>query len=945
MVKNKIVRLFCVGALVAGFLASGLPLEAAFAAEANDLASSSLAESSYLQEEVAGEELLHEIEALPEEELTKGILLEEKAEELIIEEFSSLVPSVEKQQVKKGVFLEQLALPNQILVGTADGEMRAIEVLWKSQPAFSGLEVGRYIFSPTIPEEYVLGEDALLPTICVEVVDEQSIALFSSIAEVTIDESQTVGEIQFAVQAALDQTGIAWVIVHGAKNNANQPLTLSIPAMKSVYWMADYQGRLQSETLVTLEDTGYFALQNTGKLQVWGESSIAVKREAAGSITLEAGTTVSADAGIAAYLDNGSVINVQYGAKVSSDTGTAIYANNSGVTLEGGIVSSKTGTAIDSSNRTVSVMSGTVSSETGTAILSKESNVTLRFSSVYTVSGVCIDAQLGAVTLEQYNVIETKTGTGVVVTGNGARLTVKGYTNIHNNGSTGYGIVANSGTTVTVTNSSIIAQNGGTALYTAGGAVTLTDSRVTAGSSGTAIKVNNQGAVRISGGLVFAPAASIFGVNSVVNGALTIFPDSNAVILGWNEQAGTTNYVAGTNSDIVSIDGVETKWKRYGDTGGIEYQNGANKGFVPLQVDVKTKVVQSDLAFSIPQSNTYNGTKQGIGVVTVKIPDFDGAITVEYNGTTMPINAGVYTVTARVSETDDFFSNTLKLGTFTIGKAPLNVLVENQQVVQGQPLPDPVLRFTGFVAKETVNTVFSTVPSAVHTIQNTSEVGTSAIVFEGSSQQRIENYQLVFMPGTLAVVKKQVDEGGSGDNGNTIPPVSSSNSSVPQSRPIPVASSRNTTASELPASSSRDMTAASSGIVNSASQSERKNAQTPAEASKNPPEPKTGGEFAIAAAEGSLQWENTFLDGVFVPEKEQYSFSALRAGDTVITYTDENGDTTEIPITIRDSEIPTSNIKMEAGFPWWTLVVALLLAMALVWLIILFKRRKNKREK
>jgi hypothetical protein len=86
----------------------------------------------------------------------------------------------------------------------------------------------------------------------------------------------------------------------------------------------------------------------------------------------------------------------------------------------------------------------------------------------------------------------------------------------------------------------------------------------------------------------------------------------------------------------------------------------------------------SDLIYSIPTGHTYDKTARGIGAVTGK-PGV-GAITVKYNGqTTLPVNAGSYTVTADVAAGAGFEAGAaISLGTYTI--APRGVTVASGTV-------------------------------------------------------------------------------------------------------------------------------------------------------------------------------------------------------------------------------------------------------------------------
>jgi len=83
----------------------------------------------------------------------------------------------------------------------------------------------------------------------------------------------------------------------------------------------------------------------------------------------------------------------------------------------------------------------------------------------------------------------------------------------------------------------------------------------------------------------------------------------------------------------------------------------------------KGTLTAGDLTYAIPASDVYDGSEQGIGQVTA--PTGAGAVTVKYDGAAgLPVNAGIYAVTADVAEGDGYdAASGLALGDYTIAQA------------------------------------------------------------------------------------------------------------------------------------------------------------------------------------------------------------------------------------------------------------------------------------
>ncbi len=110
-------------------------------------------------------------------------------------------------------------------------------------------------------------------------------------------------------------------------------------------------------------------------------------------------------------------------------------------------------------------------------------------------------------------------------------------------------------------------------------------------------------------------------------------------------------------------------------------------------IEEMKQVTVSELNITVPSDLTYDG-KAHAATVTAKgeYANYIGAITVKYNGSTsVPVNAGTYNVTVDIAipaepdggYTEDYFGpvSGLSVGTFTINKAPFNVVISAQDKV------------------------------------------------------------------------------------------------------------------------------------------------------------------------------------------------------------------------------------------------------------------------
>lgn len=442
-----------------------------------------------------------------------------------------------------------------------------------------------------------------------------------------------------------------------------------------------------------------------GVTVVWQASATAAENMGSNLLVLlGAGTFEVADG---AYLSTGknSVLNaycpvVVSGGIVSCDvdwvTGYSAIITEADITVTGGTVrNTSRGYAIraDGDNVSVTVTGGLVESlGYGDAICCQNYGTQFKYVSI-AVSGGTVRAENGA---------------AINMNAAFSSITVSGTAAVK---ATGSGQAIDSNTDIIVSGGTVSA-NTGEAIYANESAVTVSGGTVSA-TTGYAIYAERTfSPVTVNGGTVFAGGTAISGENNViylrdVTDGFTA-PTGTGVVIAWNQGAGTIQYEKDTSTDLtVSPDGATVKWARSGEQSGISYSYSGNTGF--LAVDgvtvVKPIVTTSQLSYTDPStlSLSYNGSAQGIGIVSAASGVTLGTITVYYTGingtdyaksTTAPTNAGTYQVTADVAENDDYAATSgLVLGSYTIAKAtpPTLTWPAAENITYGQTLADSAL--------------------------------------------------------------------------------------------------------------------------------------------------------------------------------------------------------------------------------------------------------------
>ncbi|MDD3228677.1 MAG: S-layer homology domain-containing protein [Oscillospiraceae bacterium] len=102
----------------------------------------------------------------------------------------------------------------------------------------------------------------------------------------------------------------------------------------------------------------------------------------------------------------------------------------------------------------------------------------------------------------------------------------------------------------------------------------------------------------------------------------------------------------------------------------------------------------------------YTGTPSGSYTGTYEIV-YTGRNGTAYNSTNAPVNAGDYTVTFKVPDGDAAYSGSVDIS-FTIAKATITAIADSKSITTGGTLPSFTVSYTGLVAGDTAESVFST---------------------------------------------------------------------------------------------------------------------------------------------------------------------------------------------------------------------------------------------
>ena len=400
------------------------------------------------------------------------------------------------------------------------------------------------------------------------------------------------------------------VTVTGSKTNFDMGL-IEIPSGVTVLWKAACSGNAVDATygLLTVNGSGTFEVAAGGSIINTGDGPAIRSLGASAAIIVSGGTVSNTGTGDTIYSTGTNNRITVSGGLGENSNGIAILADgaNTSITVSGGTVSA-TGEApgifTNGAGATISVSSGTVSAEGRNAIHTEGENSTVNVSggtvkntatsnytsqhtiylagdtAVINISGGTVSAWVSAISTS--GVINMSGGTVSTTTGtNGHAL--NGYGGVNMNGGTVSAITGNGigGRYIKVSGGTVSTETG--AAIRSAEEITVSGGTVSA-TTGYAIEMFNVGSVNVTGGFVFAYAPNISGPNNVIRvniGALNI--SDTAVVCAYDKDAGHSEYAEGTTDDLkVSPSAAAVTWGVSGAQHGVNYKNGSNTGFFPV---------------------------------------------------------------------------------------------------------------------------------------------------------------------------------------------------------------------------------------------------------------------------------------------------------------------------------------------------------------------------
>jgi len=412
---------------------------------------------------------------------------------------------------------------------------------------------------------------------------------------VNITQTQSVTEIQSEIQSAIDNaTSSDMVMVTGSKTDANLTLTLNIPEGKTVVWQATYQSSaaLGSNTLISFTGDGILNVAN-GALITANATALTATGNNSTTVVSGTGKVQTEGNGVHAITTSGNV-EVKDNAQVSGTTGEVIdtYGDNSIVTVSGGTVTATSENAIIARgiNAQVLVSGGYVSNEAvgNYPVIFMYDN---RFQQFIHVSGTAkVEAKGDGFAIMSYSDVKVNGNAQINNTGRGeASGAIRGISKIEVSGnaiisaSSFYSILSNSDVTISG-NSKIVAKENAVAV--GGSFIEVKDQSqvIAAQNYAIALNENSNPTLSIIGGLVFSYGNKMA---DVIDWAGFTGPTEFGTIVAWNKEAGNTEYELLSTDDIFKLPAsAAAYWDNDETQFGITYANGANTGFIPLDVSV-----------------------------------------------------------------------------------------------------------------------------------------------------------------------------------------------------------------------------------------------------------------------------------------------------------------------------------------------------------------------
>gem|GEM_PF-4081043 len=413
--------------------------------------------------------------------------------------------------------------------------------------------------------------------------------------------------------------------------------------------------------------TGRAVVNSNGEITVSGTALVTSANTSAtnGTIYNNSATAIKITGGTVENTADGGnavlgIIDIS-GGTVSATTGAAVRNNSTGtVNISGGTVLStgKFGSAVyNNSTGTVDISGGTVQAtgEWGYGVTNKKGTVIVSNGTISTVEGTGVHNENGTVTISGGTISSTAERVGVY--NETGTVTVTGGTISAPEGVP----LFNSNGTMNISGGTVSTTTGYAAVSSENAPVTISGGMILA-TTGYAIHCYDEATV--SGGILFA-YGGWFG--SVISHGIVQPASSNAIIVAWDNEAGTTTYEAGTSDDIYIIsDETTAVWAKQGSNSGISVANGTNIGFIPIaDVTIGTTGIDDIAAEKIkmypnPACNVLNFSIE----TPFEITDLQGRTVQKSDSAVKSVNisslpSGTYFVTVTV-ETDKVVRKVVK---------------------------------------------------------------------------------------------------------------------------------------------------------------------------------------------------------------------------------------------------------------------------------------------
>jgi len=359
------------------------------------------------------------------------------------------------------------------------------------------------------------------------------------------------------------------------------------------------------------------------------------------------------------------------GGEVKATTGRAVVNYYGKITVSGTAkvtsanATSTSGTIYNEPTGTIEITGGTVENTASNANARAIYNAS---TGAVSISGGTVSATTGIAVFNYSTGKITVSGTAKVTSANTS--TTSGTISIASSGTATAERLAITGGTVENTASNANAR----AIYNAStGAVTISGGKILA-KDGYAVYKNSTGTTTLTGGTVFAYGTA---ANNVIYG--TYNESGNPAIIAWDNTKGTTAYTVSSKTDIFAPSPTTAQWLKKDGIAGIDYANGENTGFIPIEgVTVKIDGLENEappkisISAATTQTHTYSlhaialnkadhgelsyllGTfKDNSGILAAK-PTLDGT-TLSYKGTGKPSGTATLEI---IIASENYFNTT-----------------------------------------------------------------------------------------------------------------------------------------------------------------------------------------------------------------------------------------------------------------------------------------------